>query len=54
MQLTVIAEGVENAAQAAFLQGLGCDQVQGYHYSAPLDTQNFEKLLRKENLESVE
>jgi EAL domain-containing protein (putative c-di-GMP-specific phosphodiesterase class I) len=32
----VIAEGVENAAQMAFLRGLQCGEFQGYHIAAPL------------------
>lgn len=45
MQLTVVAEGVENKAQADFLRAHGCDQVQGYFYSPPLDTKAFEERL---------
>jgi len=33
---TVVAEGVENAAEAAWLRALGCEYGQGYHFSAPL------------------
>ena len=33
--LTVIAEGVETAAQAEFLSGIGCDAFQGYYYGRP-------------------
>jgi EAL domain-containing protein (putative c-di-GMP-specific phosphodiesterase class I) len=34
--LKVIAEGVENEAQRAFLVEQGCDQLQGYLLSRPL------------------
>ena len=35
LQLTVIAEGVENAEHAEVVAGLGCQLVQGYHYGRP-------------------
>jgi len=35
--LQVIAEGVENRAQLAFLAENGCDEIQGYLLSKPLD-----------------
>jgi len=34
--LQLCAEGVETATQVAYLQRLGCDLAQGYHFSAPL------------------
>jgi diguanylate cyclase (GGDEF)-like protein len=36
-KLSVTAEGVENAEQEEFLKALGCDVIQGYYYSKPLD-----------------
>ena len=34
--LTVTAEEVETAAQAARLRALGCDAAQGWHFAKPL------------------
>jgi predicted signal transduction protein with EAL and GGDEF domain len=34
--LVVVAEGVEDAVTQELLRGMGCDQIQGYHLSAPL------------------
>ncbi len=36
LQLDVVAEGVENADQLAFLTELGCGRVQGYHVARPM------------------
>ncbi|MES2533843.1 MAG: EAL domain-containing protein, partial [Pseudomonadota bacterium] len=36
LNLEVIAEGVETAAQLAFLKLHGCEQIQGYYFSRPL------------------
>lgn len=43
--LTVIAEGVENAAQLEFLYVRGCRLFQGYHFSRPLPAREIEALL---------
>lgn len=36
LSISVLAEGVETARQAEMLKRLGCNQIQGYHYSRPL------------------
>ncbi|MDB5759919.1 MAG: bifunctional diguanylate cyclase/phosphodiesterase, partial [Burkholderia sp.] len=36
LKLNVIAEGVENAAQLAFLRRHGCDEIQGFYFSKPM------------------
>ncbi len=41
LQLTVIAEGVENSEQQQFLTSEGCEQIQGYIVSLPLDAEEF-------------
>ncbi len=42
----VIAEGVETAEQLAFLRTLGCDEIQGYLFSPPVDGEAFAAMLR--------
>lgn len=44
--LKVIAEGVENNAQLAFLREQGCDLVQGFMFSKPLPGGEVEQLFR--------
>jgi EAL domain-containing protein (putative c-di-GMP-specific phosphodiesterase class I) len=36
LNIKVIAEGVENEAQMAFLRAHQCDEIQGYYFSKPL------------------
>ena len=42
LHLEIIAEGVENDAQRAFLHEAGCDLFQGFFYSPALDVAAFE------------
>ncbi|KQQ97544.1 diguanylate cyclase [Massilia sp. Leaf139] len=42
LRMTVVAEGVETAAQLRILQELGCDEVQGYYIARPLPPHEFE------------
>ena len=51
LKLRVIAEGVETGAQAGFMHSLGCDEIQGYLFSAPVPVEAFEKMMvEKKNL----
>jgi EAL domain-containing protein (putative c-di-GMP-specific phosphodiesterase class I) len=43
----VMAEGVETPAQAAILQRLRCDLVQGYHFGPPLAADDFAAMARR-------
>ena len=45
MNLQIVAEGVENEAQRAFLEGAGCDMYQGYLFAPALDVPAFEARL---------
>ena len=44
--MTVVAEGVENAEQEAFLRTHGCDEMQGFLISKPLPAKQMAELLR--------
>jgi EAL domain-containing protein (putative c-di-GMP-specific phosphodiesterase class I) len=44
--LRVIAEGVENEAQAKRLLELGCDEAQGYFYGRPMPAEELMEWLK--------
>jgi EAL domain-containing protein (putative c-di-GMP-specific phosphodiesterase class I) len=48
LKLEVIAEGVETAAQLAFLRAHHCDQIQGFHFCRPLPVAELEVRLNIE------
>jgi len=50
LKLDVIAEGVENAAQAEFLREHGCDHVQGYYYGRPMPAVDIPACLVSKNV----
>jgi diguanylate cyclase (GGDEF)-like protein/PAS domain S-box-containing protein len=43
----VLAEGVETAVQSDYLQGQGCDLVQGFFYGRPVPAIEFEQVLHR-------
>ncbi len=43
LNMLVIAEGVETAAQLAFLRERGCDQIQGYYLGRPMPPEALER-----------
>ena len=46
LRLTVVARGVETAAQAGYLRAHACDQVQGFYFNRPLPAEQTTELLR--------
>ena len=46
LNLKTVAEGIENKEQAKYLKEIDCDLLQGYYYSKPLESSQYEKLLR--------
>ena len=46
LQLKVVAEGVETHEQLDSLRSMGCDQYQGFHFSAPLPAAAFSEFMR--------
>ncbi len=46
MNMTVVAEGVEDERELAFLCEHGCDEIQGYFFSKALPRADFEELLK--------
>jgi diguanylate cyclase (GGDEF)-like protein len=47
LKLNVVAEGVETAAQLAYLRRHHCDFIQGYYFSRPLPLPELEQLLHE-------
>ena len=45
LDLSTIAEGIEDASQLAVLRLLGCKTGQGFYFARPLDTESLERLL---------
>jgi len=48
LNLSVVAEGAETAAQVDFLRAHGCDEVQGYYFGKPMPGHEFAELVLKQ------
>jgi len=47
LRLKVVAEGIETVEQLEFLKALGCDQYQGFYFSAAVPAADFAALLER-------
>lgn len=47
LSMGTIAEGVETAEQLDFLRASGCDDIQGYHFSRPLEPDAFDHFVQR-------
>ncbi len=45
--MEIVAEGVEDEAQASYLKEIGCDMIQGFYFSKPLSIERFEEYWRE-------
>ena len=54
MGLLTVAEGAESQEEFKILKSLGCDYIQGYFFSGPLQVREFESYLRKTSVLSYD
>lgn len=50
LNIVVVAEGVEDEMQLEVLRRKGCDYIQGYYYSKPLNEEKLEERLKEESV----
>ncbi len=50
LNMSVVAEGIENHQQATLLSNLNCDYIQGFHFHRPMPKHELEALLLKEKI----
>jgi diguanylate cyclase (GGDEF)-like protein len=50
LHMNVIGEGVETLGQAEFLRGIGCRELQGYHFGQPVSAWDFMTTYGKEGI----
>lgn len=52
LDMTVLAEGVETAEQAAWLTELGCDYLQGFYFSKPVTKEEYLAIMKENYLKA--
>jgi diguanylate cyclase (GGDEF)-like protein/PAS domain S-box-containing protein len=53
LDLKIVAEGVETDAQADFMTAIGCDELQGFLLSRPIEAPAFEDLMRARQARAI-
>lgn len=53
LDLEVVAEGVERAAQLSLLQAEGCDEVQGFYFSKPIPSDDLVTFMDKNRAQAL-
>lgn len=54
LQMKIVAEGVETKEQVDFLNGIGCDLIQGFYFAKPMPVKEFEEKYYLKELSSYE
>ena len=47
LDMRIVAEGIELKEQVDFLEGEGCDMIQGFYYDKPLPSDEYETRMKK-------
>ena len=47
LNIPVVVEGVESEKQVNFLKSIGAEVIQGYYFSKPIPTDEYEKLIEE-------
>ncbi len=53
LNMQVVAEGVETAAQAIWLRDIGCDYAQGYYFARPMNEKDFKDVLTEKKIYTI-
>ncbi len=54
LKLSVVAEGIETSPQAELLKSVGCNIVQGYHFSRPLPPAQLDEWLQRHAVTDID
>ena len=49
-----LAEGVESKEQLNFLKDIGCEMMQGFYFSRPIDEKSYLEFIKRNNIEDID